>query len=112
MGEARGTVSTQQLQNYAGADIMLMDDNNESVVSGSVASGTFEWTVRWDSAGFTGTEWSTFGVPGYSGSYFENLYQTDGDDGIRSFLTTTEAGAVAYTIMMYLNLQGHYDCTH
>lgn len=58
MGEARGVVTKEELKAYGGADITLLDGDNTAIASSGSASGVLEWTIRWDSGGFTGNGWA------------------------------------------------------
>lgn len=62
MGEARGVVSKEELKAYGGANIMLLDGDNEETSSqtGGSASGsvTGNWAISWNNTtGFTGNGW-------------------------------------------------------
>ncbi len=102
MGEARGVVSKEELKAYGGAEIMLLDGDNETFQSSDSASGTLEWTIRWDSNGFTGYGWDYLEGSGYD---FESLY-TNGQ--LKATLEGNDM--MAYTLMNAISNAYHWDC--
>ena len=63
MGRAKGSITKEEAEAYGIPSIMLMDNSTETTGSGGIggsASGTLEWALTWDAAGFTGSGWSDF----------------------------------------------------
>lgn len=64
MEERNGIISEEQLKNYEGADIILMQNSNEGTDSGFggnlSGTGSYNWFIRWDSNGFSGVNWEAF----------------------------------------------------
>lgn len=77
MGQARGRITQEEAEQYGIPSIMLLDNTNDGFSSSGVVSGSVEWTVRWDSAGFTGggvngeLGWDTEWLPAYSYDWSE-----------------------------------------
>ena len=64
MPSISGRISKEDVEAYGGANIMLLDGANDVTSSGGTisGSGTYEWTITWDSAGFTGNTWNAWGT--------------------------------------------------
>ena len=93
MGEAGGVVSKEELKAYGGANIMLLDGDNTAIASSGSASGVLEWTIRWDSGGFTGQGWN------FAASYgqdFEDLYENGRLDAYFSSYAGNYAGLAIF----------------
>ena len=57
MGEARGTITQEELEKYGEANIMLLSNTRDLSSGGIVSgSGTYSWTFRWTSVG---AEWAS-----------------------------------------------------
>lgn len=58
MGQARGTITQEELEKYGGANIMLMNTGDGMQSSaGGVAGGEVTWGIRWNNEGITGAGW-------------------------------------------------------
>lgn len=67
MGQARGTITQEELEKYSGVSIMLMNDTSaDGIQSGGTASGsastTYTYTISWDDNGLIGNGWSAAGL--------------------------------------------------
>ena len=110
-GTARGTLSEEEVQAYGGAMIDLLDNTNDMTGSGTSGtasgSGTYEWTLSWDSQGFTGYGWYAWDFD-YSAAYndgsistllngtSEGYYVANDLSGHRNYVTAGCASLVHY----------------
>lgn len=71
MGQARGTITQEELEKYGGANIMLMNTGDEVGSSGgsTVGTGEYEWVLRWTDEGFSGIGWNPAG--------YDEVYQLE-----------------------------------
>ena len=64
MEERNGIISEEQLKNYEGADIILMQNSNEMTDSGIggelSGTGNYRWYISWNENGFVGVNWIAF----------------------------------------------------
>ena len=76
MGYAGGTISQEELEKYSGAGIMLMN-TRDGLQSGSAGdSGYYQWSLNWNTDGFTGVTWEVggdLGVIDYSNATREEI---------------------------------------
>lgn len=109
MGQARGIITREELEAYGGADIMLLDGASGSTGSGGSAGGTVEWSIQWNSKGFTGKGWD------YAEQYkdFETLYKTEGSGALEAYFATSLGGVAGSLIFDELRKLGpeYVTCT-
>ena len=103
MGQARGIVTEEELKAYGGANIMLLDGNNETFQSSDTASGSYEWHIEWDEKGFISSGWIYLTGSGYD---FEDLYKNG-----QLKATLEENDGMASTLVRAINDAFHWDCT-
>lgn len=82
MGQARGTVTQEELEKYGGANIMLM---NTSGVQSGVAGGDITWGIYWTSNGITNSGTWCIDILRYYGA---NIPETDDENAIATAAAT------------------------
>mgnify|MGYP005782732099 CR=1 FL=1 len=58
MGEARGTITQEELEKYGRANIILMNTGDALVSGGTTGgAGIWRWSLTWNNEGFIGQGW-------------------------------------------------------
>ena len=112
MGEARGTITQEELEKYGEANIMLLSNTRDLSSGGIVSgSGTYSWTFRWTSVGFTGVEWTQSAA-----YYYGNLvaeWASESEETLRSHLSGMDGYRIASWMnsnVPYLQDTGCFEC--
>lgn len=102
MGQARGRITQEEAEQYGIPTIMLLDNTNDEFSSSGTASGSLNWSISWDSGGFTGKGWN-FDTD--SGNDYEQLYQNG-----QLELTLESNDLDSYFLFIELGLSGARGC--
>lgn len=105
MGQARGTISKEDLEKYGGANVILLDGTNDVFSSSGSAGGVLNWGVNWDSGGFSGSGWNFLGGSAADGETWQYKYQ---QGSLESYLNSNSSEG--YALMQDLVAGRHYSC--
>ena len=108
MPQARGFVTEDELQIYGGANVMLLDDVNGQTTSGTQTAsggGNYEWSISWDSRGFTGRNWQVFSWD----QYWDDFEREYNNGTLEQWLESEEHLNVAIGVSSIIGMFGTYE---
>lgn len=95
MGQARGTITQEELEKYGGAGIMLMNAG-DGLESGQLqASGDVNWTLYWNGTGISGIAWNQATVSAINGcltrvdptsQWYNHVFTLNDTEALENFL--------------------------